>query len=564
MARKKKNDKQEELELDQAYVELTGYKLPSAKKQGIGPVVLGLCLTCLLLAVCAFGLPYLMEQPKPTAPPTAPWTDAKIWDGVTVAGIPFGGKSRQEAVAALNQLAQDLFRQDLTVSIADNDHVLPAATAAMTLDTAAALEALMTFTGTKFDLLPYLRFDRTAIQSWITGLPCPDPVEPVWEVVGDQPELTSEQILCQTLRLTAGRLGYTVDAAALFDMVLYAYNSGIRRLTFEPVYTAPGTLDLQPVYDRYFSAPVDAVMDMETFEVTEGAWGYDFDLAAAQSRLDAAAYGEILEIPFRLTAPEITGDSLRGLLFRDVLGSCSSSHTWDDNRTNNLIVACQSLNGLVLYPGDSFSYNDTLGERTWYNGYLPAGSYGAEGIEETVGGGICQVSSNLYYSVLLAELEVLERTCHGYTVAYVPLGLDATVNWGTLDLRFRNNTDYPVRIDAWVADGYVHIRLVGTDLRDHYVELDYDILSEYAFDTVIKEYPPDNEEGYVDGEIITYGSYGFRVDSYKYRFSKETDELLETIYIDRSYYEPMNRIEVRIAAPEPSEEPTENTEAPDA
>ena len=90
---------------------------------------------------------------------------------------------------------------------------------------------------------------------------------------------------------------------------------------------------------------------------------------------------------------------------------------------------------------------------------------------DTLGGGICQISSTLYYSTLFADLEIVRRYNHGYVSDYIDPGMDATVTWGGADFRFKNNTDYPIRIEAWRADGYVNVNDV-TAMQRHVAEME--------------------------------------------------------------------------------------------
>ena len=125
--------------------------------------------------------------------------------------------------------------------------------------------------------------------------------------------------------------------------------------------------------------------------------------------------------------------------------------------------------------------------------------YGAS-VTTGIGGGVCQGSSTLYNCVLLADLEVVTRSCHGATVAYLPLGLDAAVNWGTTDFQFRNNFHFPVKIEAETTEDLVKMRILGTDEKDYYIEM---------------------TSGYDDSrEDVIYAV------SYKNKYSKETRELI--------------------------------------
>lgn len=118
-----------------------------------------------------------------------------------------------------------------------------------------------------------------------------------------------------------------------------------------------------------------------------------------------------------------------------------------------------------------------VGERTSEKGYRPAAIYTSGTTTDELGGGVCQVASTIYMCALKADLEIVERACHQFTVTYVPMGMDATVYWGYQDFKFRNNTEYPIRVDASVSGGYVHIKLCGTETKDYTIEMTYEILS---------------------------------------------------------------------------------------
>lgn len=120
----------------------------------------------------------------------------------------------------------------------------------------------------------------------------------------------------------------------------------------------------------------------------------------------------------------------------------------DNNRNNNIELACKAINGTIIEPGDTFSFWDIVGETTETKGYKQADAFDSNG--ETIhalGGGICQISSTLYNAVLKDDsLEVTERQPHTEPVAYVEPGKDATVNYGTADFKFKNNSDFPIKI----------------------------------------------------------------------------------------------------------------------
>ena len=174
---------------------------------------------------------------------------------------------------------------------------------------------------------------------------------------------------------------------------------------------------------------------------------------------------------------------------------------------------------------------------------------------ETVGGGICQPSSTLYYCCLLADLEITVRDCHMYAVSYLPLGIDATISWGAYDYCFRNNTNYPIRIEAWMSDGYVHVQLIGTDEKDYYVVMENYVDSIDDYETVYEEMYADNPDGYKDGDQITSPYTGYTVYTYRCKYDKETDELISRDYEAYSEYWARDEVIAKII-----EKPTEAPE----
>ena len=225
----------------------------------------------------------------------------------------------------------------------------------------------------------------------------------------------------------------------------------------------------------------------EPFIVTQSSVGRTFDVAAAEKAWAAASYGDTVTIPMTVSKPEHTTEEINAMLFRDELSKnwtmvrlwnrdyCNEVRTSlsgsSANRISNVKKACELLDGLVLIPGQTLSFNDTLGERTEANGWLPATAYANGEVRQEYGGGICQVSSTLYNAALYANLEIVERACHQFQVGYLPWGMDATVSWGWPDFKFRNDAEYPVKIHAWVDEeaNECCIQILGTDVKHQYV-----------------------------------------------------------------------------------------------
>jgi vancomycin resistance protein YoaR len=274
--------------------------------------------------------------------------------------------------------------------------------------------------------------------------------------------------------------------------------------------------------------------------------------------LEKAGMGDQIVIPLISLEPEVTTEDLDGMLFRDELAVSTTQVGGNSNRVNNVRLSAAAINETIVNPGEIFSYNATVGPRTAERGYREAGAYVGNLLVTEIGGGICQTSSTTYLSVLKADLEVVERQPHNMTVGYLPLGSDATVNWGTIDLKFRNNTEYPIRIEADVSNSLVlTVRLVGTKLDETTIKITYTQISYTPYQIIEKE---DEKIAPGESEIFTPGSAGCVVDTYKNYYDADNN-LIETKLVGRSAYSVQDRI---ILLPIATDDPDEDTDDPDA
>ena len=333
----------------------------------------------------------------------------------------------------------------------------------------------------------------------------------------------------------------------------------------------PEPIDLDKLYqDCGCVAPVNAVCDEDTYEITDGKNGYGFTMADALIAFANAKPGDTVTLALTELEPRYTSESLQSQLFCDVLASYDSPHVWNPTRTHNLELACQAIDGTILKPGEIFSFNKIVGERTAEKGYGEAGVYVGGRTENQLGGGVCQVASTVFYCTLKANLEVIERAEHQFLPSYVPYGMDATVYWGSLDYQFRNNTTHPIRIDASVSDGYVHVRFVGTETKDYTVKLDYVVTSWFPAEEKSIDISPDMRDYdrykyYEDGEVIQTAYDGANVTTYMYKYDKDGN-LISTEVVCYSRYDRRDREIAHIVDPdeptEPSTDPTEPSTEP--
>jgi len=181
---------------------------------------------------------------------------------------------------------------------------------------------------------------------------------------------------------------------------------------------------------------------------------------------------ETYDIKVKVTNPEITGEKLREMLFRDKMGSWTSYFSGGNvSRSTNVRLSASRINGVTLLPGETFSYDKTIGRRTVENGYKTATVYVGNTLDEGIGGGICQTSSTLYSAVLYANLEIVSRTSHSLPVSYMPIGQDATIAEGYIDFKFKNNTNYPIKIVCTTNYGSVSCSIMGVKPEGESVSL---------------------------------------------------------------------------------------------
>ena len=452
--------------------------------------------------------------------------DCRIVQGVTIDGVQVGGMTKHEARKALQSAAEErLLSQPLTVILPEEVWNLNPAELELDIRKAVkdayAIGRKQNSDERSLSLESYLSIPleslRTRLEAYAqdyntTFLPSEH------YLVGDVPDLSEAgfdaDAPCQQIVITIGVPESHLDVEAALTQIQNAYHQGISaepgayRVELSMVIDRlPDDPDWEAIHAKYTREAVNADVDMQSYTVTPAAYGQSFDLDAFRNRPAPTNWGQTISIPLYYQTPEILSDMV---YFRDVLGSCETRHTDDENRNTNLRLVCEILDGYILQPGEEFSYNGVVGERTPERGFKTATAYSGTRVIKDFGGGVCQGSSTLYNCVLLADMEVTDRVCHGYTVGYLPIGLDAAVNWATkTDFKFRNNFHFPVQIKAKLEDGYMKMQILGVDEKDYYVEM---------------------RSGRSDEEHRIYSN------SYKYKYDKETGELISKELEARSSY----------------------------
>ena len=294
-------------------------------------------------------------------------------------------------------------------------------------------------------------------------------------------------------------------------------------------------LNVQALHDELEGKTVSAVCDKATGRPTQSHVGVTFDVAVVQSQLDAAAPGAEFLADAEVQFPAVTTEELETAMFRDVLGTSTTKCAGPWGRHQNIRLAAKAINGNIYNPGEEFWYNAAVGQRTEARGFQPAAAYSGGRTVTSIGGGICQVSSTLYYATLLSDLKIVLRYAHMFDPGYMPVtGCDATVSWGGPDFAFRNDTDYPIKIVTSYNDdtNELTVTIMGTRVNDNYVVMTNQFLSYSEFKVVYKE---DESVSPGDQVVDQYGHNGYEVRTYRNVYDGEGKLLRSTVEATSDY-----------------------------
>lgn len=300
------------------------------------------------------------------------------------------------------------------------------------------------------------------------------------------------------LIITSGKAGIKINSENLISKI----KNNLEDITTNNVYIEipvenawPNKIDIESIHNEIYKKVQDAYLTQDPVTIHPEVEGIDFNIEEAKKILEE--YNEKYEIPLEITKPNVTIEQLGSEAFPNKISSFSTRYDGGNiNRATNLEIACKKINNKIILPGETFSYNKTLGERTTSAGYKMATVYENGAVVDGVGGGICQISSTLYNAVLKANLEIVERKNHQFVTSYVPEGRDATVAYGITDFKFKNNRKYAIKIKASASNGVANIEIYGIN-----EEVEYQI----SFDTKTISTIPYTVK-YIDDSTIDEGT----------------------------------------------------------
>ena len=363
----------------------------------------------------------------------------------------------------------------------------------------------------------------------------------------------------ETLVITTGTEGNSIDEEEIKEKIIEKLkNNDEKTIKFDVKNSKPQPINIEKIYKEVHSDPKDAYYTKEPFEVFPHVDGIDFDIEAAKEILKEEK--KEYRIPLKITHPKILTSQIGSEAFPNLLGTFSTKYSESNvGRTTNLKLAANKINGKVVAPGETFSYNRTVGERTIAAGYQNAAGYAGGEVVDMLAGGICQISSTLYDAVVYANLDIVSRSNHAFLTSYTPAGRDATVVYGAIDFKFKNTRKYPILIKMTVQNGVAKADIYGIKEEVEYeIEIDTTILNSIPYSVVYKD---DASLAPGQEKVTQSGMNGCKSITYKIKKLNGVEVSKDVLSSDT--YSPMNKIISRgpvVEIPPVEETPAETIE----
>ncbi len=402
-----------------------------------------------------------------------------IISGVYIKGIDVSNLSIEEAKEKVQNYINENLPENINLVHNDYQTSIPLSALNVSFDIDSAVNSAYTIgkSGNVFEN------SLTALKTLIASID----IEPNFSIDEDQLR-TALNDISSKLPDTVIESGYYVDGSNLIitkgsegnvvnvDQMCTYIKNGILNLTLKnrtleiaTVSKQPSEINIDKIYSEIYKEPVDAYYTQEPYAVYPSENGLDFNISLDEAKNMLLEDKEEYAIPLKTLYPNVTTNMIGTEAFPDLLSTYSTRYSASDrDRTTNLQLAASKINGTVLMPGETFSYNQVVGERTISAGYKEAPIYVSGEVVDGLGGGICQITSTLYNAVLYANLEIVERSNHQFVPSYVTASRDATVVYGSIDFKFKNSRDYPIKLVCSVSGGIAKFEIYGLKTNNEY------------------------------------------------------------------------------------------------
>ena len=472
----------------------------------------------------------------------------KMMTGITIKGIDVSGLSKEEAKAKLQTIYNEKLEKEIHLKYNEYESSLNPTLMEVNYDVDQAIEEaykigrennifinnyqiLLTLIGKKdVNVNMTLNEDVTKQSIQDIGVNLPG-------IVIESSYYIEEDILT----ITRGKEGIAIDTESLLNKVkenLNDINIQENDITIPVVHKVPEEINIDKIHEEVYKEVQDAYYTKDPFTIYPEVEGVDFDVEAAKA-LIASEVKDEYQIQLIITKPKVTVSQIGSEAFPDRLSNFTTRYDASaKDRTTNLVIACQKLNGKVIMPGETFSYNKTLGKRTAAAGYKNAAVYENGQVVDGIGGGICQISSTLYNAVLMANLEIVERRNHQFVTSYLPAGRDATVVYGAIDFKFKNTRQYPIRLSASAKNGIATISIYGIKEENEYTfSFNTKTIASIPFGT---KYIEDSSLPAGTEKVKQNGVNGLKTETYITKMLN--GKVISTTLLSRDTYDAMQKI----------------------
>ena len=473
--------------------------------------------------------------------------NSKILKGVSVGGIDISNKTPEEAEQVLNEICNS--KAEKQIYLTYNEYETSVTYKSLEVDYQIKNAVKEAYNIGREDNI--FKNNVDILKAWIKGQDVDleavidsDMISQISQNINNNVEGTVVQpsyyIEKDKLIITSGKAGLKVDEKQLLEdiyKVLDIKTEDEQNLTIPMVNAKPEKIDIEKIHQEVYKEVKDAYYTKEPFEIFPEVEGVDFNVEEAKKLLEVEQ--EQYEIQLTITKPKKTVNQIGTEAFPDLLATFSTNYNASNkNRTTNLRLAAQKINGTVLLPEKEFSYNKIVGERTVQAGYKEASVYSGGQVVDGIGGGICQISSTLYDAVVMANLNVTTRRNHQFVTSYLPAGKDATVVWGSQDFKFIKTRKNPIKIEAKVNGGVATVSIWG--VRE---DVEYDISIEtkkIATIAYTTQYIEDPSLAVGEQKVVQQGTNGSKVEAYK--VVKQNGKVVSRTLLSKDTYNAMKKI----------------------
>ena len=488
-----------------------------------------------------------------------------IISGVSISGIDVSGLSKEEAKAKIENVYSEKKEKEISVKYQDYETTLNPTLMEVNYDVETAVnEANSIGRGDNIFINNYnILFTLIGKRNVNVNMSLNEDVtkQTISDISVNLPGVVIESnysVEDDELIITKGKEGVVVNTEALLEKVkenLNDINSSEDDIEIPVTDKKPEEIDIDKIHDEVYREVQDAYYTKNPFAVYPEVTGIDFNVEEARKILEEDKEEYVIKLT--ITNPKVTISQIGSEAFPDKLASFTTRYdAGDTDRSTNLRIACQKINGKVVLAGETFSYNKALGARTAAAGYKNGKIYSAGEVVDGIGGGICQISSTLYNSVLMANLEIVERRNHQFVTSYVPAGRDATVVYGAIDFKFKNTRQYPIRIVASAQNGIATISIYGIKEENEYT---------FSFSTKTIASIPSTTQYIEDGtlpvgteKVKQKGTNGLKTETY---ITKSLNgKVISTKLLSKDTYDAMTRIVLK-GIKANSVTPNQNTES---